>query len=74
MPDFHLHLTDDQLFSWPSRAFPKLSGERAGWTVDDFMALEAYSQARGVTIIPELDVSSNPCFDFLAGQNGSINP
>ncbi|MCH1506419.1 MAG: family 20 glycosylhydrolase [Verrucomicrobiales bacterium] len=52
----HLHLTDDQLFSWPSRAFPKLSGERAGWTVDDFMALEAYSQARGVTIIPELDV------------------
>ncbi len=52
----HLHLTDDQLFSWPSKVFPKLSSKRAGWTVDDFIALEAYSQARGVTIIPELDV------------------
>lgn len=52
----HLHLTDDQLFSWPSKAFPKLYSGRAGWTMDDFIAIEAYSQARGVTIIPELDV------------------
>ncbi len=51
-----LHLTDDQLFSWPSQAFPKLRSARAGWTRDDFVALEAYAQARGVTIIPELDV------------------
>jgi len=51
-----LHLTDDQLFSWPSKAFPKLYSERAGWTWDDFVALERYSQARGVTIIPELEV------------------
>ena len=52
----HLHLTDDQLFSWPSTAFPKLYHERAGWTLDDFRELEKYSQARGVTIIPEIDV------------------
>ncbi len=52
----HLHLTDDQLFSWPSTAYPKLLSERAGWTLDDWHALEAYSQARGVTIIPEFDV------------------
>ncbi|MGJ8725805.1 MAG: family 20 glycosylhydrolase [Roseibacillus sp.] len=51
-----LHLTDDQLFSWPSKAFPKLYSEQAGWTWQDFEELEAYSQARGVTIIPELDV------------------
>jgi N-acetyl-beta-hexosaminidase len=51
-----LHLTDDQLFSWPSRAFPKLFDERSGWTWDAFVELEAYSQARGVTIIPEVDV------------------
>jgi len=50
-----LHLTDDQLFSWPSKAFPKLYSQRAGWSWDDFVALEDYSQARGVTIIPELE-------------------
>lgn len=51
-----LHLTDDQLCSWPSRAFPKLVDPRAGWTWHDFVALEAYGQARGVTIVPEIDV------------------
>ena len=51
-----LHLTDDQLCSWPSKVFPKLADERAGWTWEEFVALEAYSQARGVTVIPELDV------------------
>ena len=51
-----LHLSDDQLFSWPSRAFPKLLDQRSGWTWQAFVELEAYSQARGVTIIPELDV------------------
>ena len=51
-----LHLTDDQLSSWPSRAFPKLRDERAGWNWDDFVALESYAVARGVTLIPEIDV------------------
>ncbi|MCK5940787.1 MAG: family 20 glycosylhydrolase [Planctomycetes bacterium] len=54
-----LHLTDDQLFSWPSRAYPKLHDERSGWTWDAFVALEAYSQARGVTIVPEIDVPAH---------------
>ncbi len=52
----HLHLTDDQLISWPSKAFPKLQEERAGWTWNDFVELESYSQARGVTVVPEIDV------------------
>jgi len=52
----HLHLTDDQLFSWPSTAYPKLYSKRAGWTLTDFEDLERYSQARGVTIIPEIEV------------------
>lgn len=52
----HLHLTDDQLFSWPSKAYPKLYSEKAGWTLEDFVELESYSQARGVTIIPEIDM------------------
>ncbi|MGI9243739.1 MAG: family 20 glycosylhydrolase, partial [Verrucomicrobiales bacterium] len=52
----HLHLTDDQLFSWPSKAYPKLYSERAGWDWDDFVALEEYAAARGVVLIPEVDV------------------
>jgi len=54
-----LHLADDQLCSWPSRAFPKLQSSNAGWHWEDFVKLEAYSQARGVTIIPELDVPAH---------------
>lgn len=52
----HLHLSDDQLFSWPSRAFPRLQSATAGWTRQDFVELEAYARARGVLIVPELDV------------------
>lgn len=51
-----LHLTDDQIGSWPSAAFPRIYTDRAGWTLAAFRELEAYSQARGVTIVPELDV------------------
>jgi len=54
-----LHIADDQLCSWPSKAFPKILSPSAGWTWDDFVKLEAYSQARGVTIIPELDVPAH---------------
>ena len=54
-----LHLTDDQLFSWPSRAYPKLLDERSGWTWDAFVELEAYAQARGVAVIPEIDVPAH---------------
>lgn len=50
-----LHLGDDQLFSWPSRAFPKLYSEPAGWSWDDFVQLESYASARGVTLVPELE-------------------
>ena len=54
-----LHLIDDQLCSWPSREFPKLKNERAGWILDDFVELEAYARARGVTLIPELEVPAH---------------
>lgn len=51
-----LHLSDDQLFSWPSTAFPKLQSANAGWTLADFVELESYAAARGIALIPELDV------------------
>ncbi|MEL6109322.1 MAG: family 20 glycosylhydrolase [Planctomycetota bacterium] len=49
-----LHLTDDQRFAWPSTAYPKL------WdgliSLEQFRELELYAKARGVTVIPELEV------------------
>lgn len=55
----HIHMTDDQLFSWPSKAYPKLMHPKAGWTIEDWQDLEAYSQARGVTIIPEFEMPAH---------------
>ncbi|MFK7769732.1 MAG: family 20 glycosylhydrolase [Mariniblastus sp.] len=52
----HLHLTDDQLFAFPSKAFPKLLSDRGKITWDEFAELENYARQRGVTIIPELEV------------------
>lgn len=65
-----LHLTDDQLFSWPSKAYPELYSPHAGWTLDEFRKLEAYSQARGVTIVPELEVPGHS--SILRGRRPDV--
>ena len=51
-----LHLTDDASFTFPSTAYPKLSTPGRSYTLAEMNELETYSQQRGVTIIPELDV------------------
>jgi len=51
-----LHFTDDQSFTLPSKKYPKLSTPGRNYTFEDLKELEAYSQARGVTIIPELEM------------------
>ena len=54
-----LHLFDDQMVSWPSQRFPRITSERAGWTREDFVELERYAVARGVTVVPELEVPAH---------------
>lgn len=49
-----LHLTDDQRFAFPSKAFPKLWDGKI--TAKEFSELDRYALLRGVTIIPELEV------------------
>lgn len=51
-----LHFTDDQSYTLPSKKYPKLSTPERHYTFEQLEELEAYSQARGVTIIPEIDV------------------
>lgn len=55
-----LHLTDDPAFTFPSRAFPKLTSKNyhggPAYTLAELRGLERYATERGVTIVPELEV------------------
>ena len=67
---FHLHLTDDQGWRVEIRAYPRLTeigSQRSAtnkdktphggfYTQSELRGLVAYAQARGVTIVPELDL------------------
>ena len=63
---FHLHLTDDQAFTFPSKAYPKLGTSPPHWLPsrkgpvpyarEDLEALVRFADERGVTIVPELEV------------------
>jgi hexosaminidase len=66
----HLHLSDDQLFMFPSTRFPQLGKSNqefarfeppsmphiAPYTLDELKGLEKYAQQRGVYLVPELDL------------------
>ncbi|KAF1694570.1 beta-N-acetylhexosaminidase [Pseudoxanthomonas koreensis] len=62
----HLHLTDDQGWRIEIKRYPKLveiggasavKGGRSGWyTQEELKHLVAYAQARGVTLVPEIDM------------------
>ncbi|MCX5683618.1 MAG: family 20 glycosylhydrolase, partial [Planctomycetota bacterium] len=66
----HVHISDDQLFMFPSTRFPqagKGNGEFARfepkskphvdpYTLEELRDLERFSQARGVHIVPEMDL------------------
>ena len=51
-----LHFTDYQSYTLPSKKYPKLSTQGRHYTFEQLHELESYSQRRGVTIIPEIDV------------------
>ncbi len=59
-----LHLTDDEGFTFPSTAFPKLGTKNeamhggvvpAVYSLKELRDLVAYADARGVTLVPELE-------------------
>lgn len=71
LPCLHLHLSDDHLFMFPSRAFPSLGkgnqefarfdppsvdGPIKPYTREELSALDQYAADRGVTLIPEIDM------------------
>jgi hexosaminidase len=61
----HLHLTDDQGWTFPSTKYPKLGSKNHAahggvtpkvYTLDELKGLVAYADARGVTLVPELEM------------------
>jgi hexosaminidase len=51
-----LHLTDNELFTFPTSAFPELPTPGKHYTKAQLRGLVEYARARGVALIPELDV------------------
>ena len=52
----HLHFTDDQSYTLPSKKYPKLPTPGRHYSFEELEELETYSQKRGITIIPELEM------------------
>ncbi len=56
VPFMQMHLTDDQSFTLPSRAFPQLATPGRSYTESELVDLQAYAKGRGVIVIPELEM------------------
>lgn len=52
----HLHFMDDQSYTLPSRAFPKLPTKNRAYSFSEIEKLKLYAQARGVVIVPEIEM------------------
>jgi len=51
----HLHFVDAQSYTFPSKAFPKLSVEGKYYTHEQLEELKAYAKLRGVILVPEFE-------------------
>lgn len=73
----HLHFTDDQSYTLPCSAFPKLPTEGRHYTEEQIRGLIDYSDLRGVEIVPEIDMPGHSApfgaaYGEVFGKNGII--
>lgn len=73
----HFHFTDDQSYTLPSKAYPKLSTEGRHYTEEEIKGLIAYAKSRGVELIPEIDVPGHTtsfanAYGDIFGKDGII--
>lgn len=52
----HVHFTDKQSYTLPSRALPKLPSKKRHFTFQEIKELVDMADKRGVTIVPEIDM------------------
>ena len=60
----HLHLGDDQAFTFPASCLPPRTdpgqpGAHRGYTLEDLRYLVRYADARGITLVPEIDMPAH---------------
>ena len=73
----HLHFTDDQSYTLPSKAFPLLSTKGRHYTEEEIRGVIAYAKSRGVELIPEIDVPGHTtsfaaAYGDIFGRDGII--
>jgi len=66
-----LHLTDDQLFTFPFKPITDKIENNKTYTREELLDLVAYADARGVTLVPELDL---PGHSSRLRQSGYLSP
>lgn len=62
----HLHFTDNESYTLPSKLYPKLSTPERHYTKEQIQELVEYAHARGVQLMPEIDVPGH-CKSFAEG-------
>lgn len=73
----HLHLSDNEAFRIESRRFPRLTqfaSTPGHYTQDEVRDLVAYAAARGVRIVPEIDMPGHTGAILLAYPELSASP
>jgi hexosaminidase len=81
----HLHLTDDQGWTFPSTKYPQLGCKNQGahgglapkvYVLEELKQLVAYADVRGVTLVPELEMPghSGAALRSLPEVFDAINP
>ena len=73
----HIHFTDDENFTLPSKAFPKMTTPSNCYSYEEIAELDQYAFENGVSIIPELDTPGHStsmlkAYPELFGTEGII--
>ncbi len=74
----HLHLTDDEAYTLPSRAFPEITSKDSFYTYEEIEELDRYAYENGVSLIPELDTPGHStamlnAYPEVFGKEGIIS-
>jgi len=71
----HLHLTEDNGYTFPSTAYPEANSVHypplTPYTLEELRDLVAYADARGVTCVPELEGPGH-CSALMDGMKGKL--
>lgn len=59
-----LHFTDDESYTLPSYAYPNLATPNRSYSREELRAIDAYANAHGVTLVPEIDMPGH-CGRFM---------